>query len=124
MTVLLAPSAYVDFTSPNPLQDVAAQLSSELFGGIPFIGLGEGVWDEVPAMRLAQRFMGLQVELGGNPGDDGGYTLQVESPEFPWHLVAPGGQKDARVDLTGFLTHQLSAIAGVTVSSPIDSRLK
>ena len=107
MTSLIAPSAYVDFTSKRSLEDIGAELSRRLFAGVPFVGLGEGIWDEVPAMRLAERFMGLQVELGGHAGDDGGYTLQVEVPDFPWHLVGRG-QANARVDLTGFLQHLLT----------------
>jgi hypothetical protein len=116
MASLIAPSAYVDFTSERPLQEVAADLSNRVFGGIQFTGQGEGLWDEVPAVRLAKRFMGLQVELGGNPGTDGGYTLQVETPDFPWHLVDRARQKEARADLTGFLKHLLADIDGIVLA--------
>jgi hypothetical protein len=61
-------------------------------------------------MRLAQRFMGLQVELGGTPGPDGGYTLQVEMAEFPWALIAPDAGKSATVDLSGTLQHLMQGI--------------
>jgi hypothetical protein len=112
--VLIAPSAYVDFTSRRSLHEVALELSRSVFGGIPFVGEGEGIWDEVPALRLAKRFMGLQVELGGSPGD-GGYTLQVEAPDFPWHLIDPAKQQGARVDLTGLLRHLLADVRDLTL---------
>lgn len=117
MTPLIAPSAYVDFTSPNSLDSVARDLSTRLFAGIPFVGLGEGLWDEVPAMKLARRFMGLEVELGGSPGPEHGYTLQVEAPDFPWERIERADQAAARADLTGYLQHLLSSIEGITISA-------
>lgn len=117
MAELSAPFAYVDFTSPNTLESVARELSARVFAGIPFVGLNEGLWDEVPAVRLAQRFMGLEVELGGAPGAEHGYTLQVEAPDFPWERIKRDEQPAARVDLTGHLEYLLSGIDGIMIVS-------
>ncbi|WP_084736105.1 hypothetical protein [Cystobacter ferrugineus] len=63
MKSLKFPVVYVDFTSPDPLMMLAHKLSEQLFGGIEFIGENSGIWDEVPAVRLARRFLGLITEV-------------------------------------------------------------
>jgi hypothetical protein len=54
------PAAFVDFTHPDPLHLLAAKLSQALFAGIGFAGEGEGIWDEVPAMRLERDYLGFR----------------------------------------------------------------
>ncbi len=105
--------AYVDFTHADALSVLASKLSERLFGGIQFEGENEGIWDEVPALRLSRDILGLRVEIGGCPGDQGGYTLQVETVDFPWESVQPGQEAQAVADLSGFVAHRLRQIDGV-----------
>lgn len=105
-------SAYVDFTSSMPLLELASFLSERLFAGIPFVGLDEGIWDEVPAVRLGEDFLRMRVELGGTPDD--GYTLQVEPFGFPWQEE----QIVVQVDFADYLRFLLMRLEGISVNTP------
>ncbi len=72
--------AAVDFVSDSPLKEIGEKVASTCFGGGKFIGENEGIWDEVPAMRLDRHVLGLEIVLGGGPGEDG-YTLEVASKD-------------------------------------------
>jgi len=102
MTVLCDCSAYVDFTSPLALHALGRVLSERLFAGISFVGENEGIWDEVPALRLERDFLGLRVELGGTSGGEGGFTLQIEPVIFPWHQINAAGVTGT-VDFSNYL---------------------
>ncbi len=106
-------SAYVDFIHPLPLVRLADLLSRLLFGGIRFTGLGEGLWDEVPAVRLEVDFMGLRVELGGAPGQEGGYTLQVEPLDVPAYGDGEEYGSEQVADLSWYLRYLLEKVEGV-----------
>lgn len=112
MKALLCPSAYVDFYYPESLSVVAGILSEQIFGGINFIGENTGIWDEVPAVRLSKRFLGLNIELGGEKGT---YTLQIEAPDFPWELISSAFHATASTDLSGFVQHMLSQICDIKI---------
>src|SRR6185503_12751526 len=99
--------AYVDFDCDRPLSDVGKLLSEQLFGGIEFIGENTGIWDGVPAVRLAQRFLGLQVELGGQ---DGSYGLELEPVAFPWSAVKDHDPDAVIADISDFVAHMLVRI--------------
>jgi hypothetical protein len=106
-------SAFVDFVHPLPLVQLADLLSRSLFGGIRFTGLNEGLWDEVPAMRLEADFLGLRVEFGGAPGEQAGYTLQIEPIDVP---VYGGGNHDGSDqvgDLSWYVGYLLGKLEGV-----------
>lgn len=55
-------------------------LSEKLFSGIPFVGLDESVYEEIPAIYLEKSFLCLDVFLSGYPEkvDDSGYHLEVK----------------------------------------------
>lgn len=72
--------ASVDFVSDLSLKEVGEKIALACFGGGRFTGEDEGIWDEVPAMRLDRNVLGLEVVLGGSPGDNG-YTLEVASKD-------------------------------------------
>ena len=118
MTELKHLSGFVDFEHPAPLLELASVLSVCLFAGIAFVGGDEGNWDEVPALRLENDFLGLRVELGGEPGEAGGYTLQVQPVEFPWELIESGKGHEIQVDLSGYLSFLLERVEGVKLRPP------
>jgi hypothetical protein len=111
--------AYVDFVSLLPLTDIACRIAKTCFGGIDFVGENEGIWDEVPALRLERRVLGLEVILGGRPGKEGGYTLQVSSrdPLGGALPVDPEGSKAAICDFSIYLTALVQQIPGVEMSA-------
>ena len=108
--MVICPAAYVEFKSDLPLAGLAAQLSTKLFADIPFVGENDGIWDEVPALRLEKRFLGLEVVIGGNPGMEGGYTLQIEAPDFPWSEIA--ANQTSTGELTTYVRHLVGEIEG------------
>lgn len=118
MGVVVFLQAYVDFTSDMLLTDVARSISEVCFGGIGFVGENEGIWDEVPALRLDRTILGLEAIVGGRPGADGGYTLQVASknPLGGSIPVEPEGSKDAICDFSIYVASQIEQIPGVKIS--------
>lgn len=110
-----SPVGYVDFTYPGTLEELSRLLSASLFAGISFVGLGEGIWDEVPAVRLERDFLSLRVEMGGSP--ETGFTLQVEPLRFTFELEDPVGGA-AEADLTRYLQFLLGGIEGLRVVPP------
>src|SRR5437773_2401491 len=108
-------SAYVDFNHPLPLDGLAQLLSERIFAGIPFTGENTGIWDEVPALRLARDFLGLRVELGGSPDPASGYTLQIEPFDFPWDQISADLEKECSVDLSDYVRFLLSRVNDVVL---------
>jgi len=111
--------AYVDFVSDLSLAEVASLLSRELFASVPFEGENTGIWDEVPAVRLSRRPLGLDVELGGASGCDNGFTLQIEQTDFPWERVDHSSTADNHsLDLTDSIAIQMQKLEGITLVEP------
>lgn len=113
--------AYIDFTTSAPLADTARRIADACLGGLDFIGEDEGIWDEVPALRLNQTILGLEIILGGMPGKDGGYTLQISSAhplggDLP---IDPEGSKAAICDFSTYVAALVQQIPGVEVSTPV-----
>lgn len=109
--------AHVDFISTLPLTELARLISATCFAGIGFVGENEGIWDEVPAVRLERDVLGLEVVLGGRPGKDGAYTLEVMSREplggaLP---IDPEGSKAAICEFSNYLSALIQQIPGVEV---------
>jgi hypothetical protein len=105
---MIEPAAFVNFVSDRALDDLASEFSTRLFGGIPFVGRAEGIWDEIPAMRLTARFLGLEVVLGGKAGTDGGYSLEATVVNLP-----PGIASSERTDLSEYVAYLVGTIRGV-----------
>jgi hypothetical protein len=109
-------AAHVDFEYGSSLGELARVLSDRVFAGIEFTGEGTGIWDEVPAMKLARRFLGFDVELGGGEGE---YTLAIDMPDFPWDLVPnaddPSVSAAVCVDISGYVVFLLGQIPEITV---------
>jgi hypothetical protein len=111
--MLKCPSAHVDFFSEKSLKELSHELSAAIFGGIPFVGKAEGIWDEIPAVRLSQRVLGLDIILGGSTGEQGGYSLEAEAHEFPWDEIPPSQAAEFEVDLSPYFWHLISTLPGI-----------
>lgn len=112
---VVAPVAFVDFKAVGSISDVAAALSTHLFGAIPFAGDKTGIRDEVPAVRLCSSILGLDVVLHGYGGEDG-FTLEAET-SMPWSLkLQEKGLDDSReVDISTYLGALVSSLDGFIV---------
>lgn len=104
--------AFVDFMAPWELQELTQRLSSHMFGGLKFVGLDEGIWDEVPAMRLQSPVLGLQIVVGGEGGDRG-FTMEINTIEYTDGASSP--QDSDILDISQFATSQLLTIAGISI---------
>jgi hypothetical protein len=112
--------ARVDFVSPQSLHEVGNEIASVCFGSGEFVGENEGIWDEIPAVRLDRDPLGLEITLGGAPGEAGSYTLEVSSrnplggplPEDPESLL------EAICDFSRYLAALVGRIPGVELRPP------
>jgi hypothetical protein len=68
----------VTIYTDRSLEDLASVLSETLFMALPFGGKEEYIYEEVPAIFLASRFLGMKVILSGY-GKEDGYGLEVSS---------------------------------------------
>jgi hypothetical protein len=115
-------AAFVDFTYPRDLDDLASVLSAELFAGLQFVGREEAMWDEVPAVRLEKDFLGIRVELGGTPGEDGCFSIHLQPLRIPAEGAAALSAERERADLTEYLAFLLHEVPGVGLLSAPASR--
>lgn len=90
------------------LDELGTLLSERVFGGIEFGGKDLGLCDEVPAVRLERRFLGLYVILYGG---DGEYALSVDqrADDIPAEEI---GQDDY-VNLDDHLAFLVGRIEGI-----------
>lgn len=112
--------AYVDFVSPQPLAELGRRIAEACFGGGNFVGENEGIWDEVPAMRLDREVLGLEVTLGGGPGEAAGYTLEVSSRDPLGGPLPDDPQTSLEVicDFSRYLAALVERIPGVEIRPP------
>ena len=110
--------AYVDFESRLPLIEIAKLLSREIFAGIQFTGLNEGIWDEVPAMRLDQDFLGLRVVVGGGADEKRSYTLEIEAADFPWSAIPEAHSQEAICDIFDYVRELLKRVTSINMTAP------
>jgi hypothetical protein len=116
MPQLLSPYAFVDFRCPGELKDVAHKVSQHLFGGIEFVGENTGIWDEVPAVRLRARILGMEIELGGCNGE---YILQIDTVGVPWAEIPTEEHPKSHADLSGYVAYLLEQLDGVEMLPPV-----
>jgi hypothetical protein len=107
--------SFTDLSSELPIKELGALLSERIFAGISFVGLEEGILDEIPAMRLERDFLGLRVILGGRPGKEGGYTLEIELVDFPWSVVPENESSEVVCDISAMVKQQLKKVNKVDI---------
>jgi hypothetical protein len=115
---MIEPAAFVNFVSDRTLEDLASEFSDRLFAGIPFVGRDEGIWDEVPAVRLRDRFLGLEIVLGGTVGKDGGFSVEAMVADWEPHIAVTG-----RADFSEFVAYLLGGIRDVRIIEEKDAEM-
>lgn len=89
----------IAFTSSMSIEEVGGLLSESIFSGLPFIGKEKNIYEEVPAIYLEDRFLGLNVILSG--GGEYNYCLEIHGNYNPKEV------KSHRVRLDDYLYHLL-----------------
>lgn len=108
------PAAYVGVRASTGLLQLAQQLSEALFGGIPFVGQGTGIRDEVPAVRLAADLLGAEVVVHGYGGEDG-FCLEIEPLTPAREAVRALGAEPVTGDISAYLAGLISGLEGIKV---------
>lgn len=72
-------TASVSMKSQFKIEELGIILSEKIFGGIPFEGLEEAIYDEIPAIFFKRRLLGFNFVLQGYDGLDNeiGYILSM-----------------------------------------------
>lgn len=60
----------IAFQSEKKLEEVGKEISNKLFGGVPFQGINENIYEEVPAIYIKTPMIGLEIILSGYSGFD------------------------------------------------------
>ncbi|MCY7836120.1 hypothetical protein MOB49_03180 [Bacillus haynesii] len=101
----------IPITSNKDIDDLARIISVKLFGGIPFGGMEEQIYEEVPAVFIENPILGFQVVIQGFGGEKG-YTLEVRShPE----IIEPDDADEIEVDITGYVSTLLEGTDGLQI---------
>lgn len=66
----------------------------------------------MPAIRLSNDILGLRVVLGG---DDGVYTLEIESIDFDWSRLTTEEKSTAVLDITPNVAELIKKLPEVTL---------
>ncbi|NPC91687.1 hypothetical protein HOO54_05400 [Bacillus sp. WMMC1349] len=85
--------------SNKDIHEVAKIISDKLFGGLPFGGLDDYIYEEVPAVYINPPILGLEAVIQGFGGEKG-YTLEVHS--YPGN-PEPDDSDEVHVDITGYV---------------------
>jgi len=65
--------------SDMSIEEVGELISKKLFGGLPFGGKENYIYDEIPAIYIKDKILGFKIILNGFPGKNGGYILHLVS---------------------------------------------
>ena len=89
----------VGFTSNLEILEIGKVLSKYLFNAVPFTGLERNIYDEVPAVYLAEEVLGFYIVLQGKPTnvEDGTYYLEFMQ-YFDFEIDADAESVHLRLD--------------------------
>lgn len=99
----------VKFFYEGNIIQVGEKISENLIGGLPFVGLEEYIYDEVPAVYIKQPILGLEIVLQGYGGSEG-YVLGIN---LAYCVDAPGDYM--KVDISPLIKERLANIDGLVL---------
>ena len=111
MTLL---SCGLELWSDKSLEEVAEIVSNRLFGGVRFIGKGEYIRDEVPAIYSERDILGMRIILMGGPGQEG-YYLEMETRREPGVVLTAEHIRKSLVDISTLVSKLLHGAEEITV---------
>ncbi|KAB0443607.1 hypothetical protein AB1J28_07605 [Lysinibacillus irui] len=101
----------IPIDSNKDINEVARIISDKLFGGLPFGGLEEHIYEDVPAVFIDYPILGLQIVIQGFGGREG-YTLEVCSHPIN---IEPDDSDEIEVDITGYVSVLIEGIEELQV---------
>ncbi|HEY2495001.1 MAG TPA: hypothetical protein VGI33_19090 [Paenibacillus sp.] len=97
--------------SDKNIIDLAIIISSKIAGNIPFEGLEESIYDEVPAIYINSNILGFEVIIKGYGGEKG-YFLEVNS--HPSN-DEPDDAEEIDIDITRYIASLLEGTTGIKI---------
>ncbi|MFU1794157.1 hypothetical protein ACM1RC_09835 [Paenibacillus azoreducens] len=97
--------------SEEDIIGVAKIISDKLVGGIPFGGLEDYIYEEVPAVYIKESILGFELVIQGYGGEDG-YVLEVRSDP---RNSEPNDVREIRVDITNYIASLLEGTEKIKI---------
>ncbi|MCP3778977.1 hypothetical protein [Paenibacillus sp. MZ03-122A] len=108
---------YPYFTCSLPIESeedifgVAKIISDKLVGGIPFGGLEDYIYEEVPAVYINANILGFELVIQGY-GGDGGYLLEVNPSPYN---ESPDDTERVTVEITRYIASLLEGTEKIKI---------
>jgi hypothetical protein len=104
----------LEIISDLDLEGVGHQISDAVFGGAPFVGRSEYIFDEIPAVYCERPFFGERITLQGVEGS-GSYFLEARGGSNR----PPGGTSQqfprSPIDTSGCIAQCLNGVKGLAI---------
>lgn len=97
--------------SEENIVELAKIISSKIAGNLPFEGLEDYIYDEVPAIYINSNILGCTLVILGYGGEDG-YTLEVKP--YPGHNK-PDDADRIYIDITKYIASLLEGTPGMKI---------
>lgn len=104
-------SCSLPIISEENIVDLAKIISSKIAGNIPFEGLEDYIYEEVPAIYINSNILGFEVVIKGY-GEEKGYYLEVNS--HPSNNE-PDDADEIDIDITRYIASLLEGTPGIKI---------
>ncbi|WP_107942547.1 hypothetical protein [Metasolibacillus fluoroglycofenilyticus] len=104
-------SCSLPINSEENIVGVAKIISSKIAGNIPFEGLEDYIYEEVPAIYINSNILGFEVVIKGYGGEKG-YYLEVNS--HPSNNE-PDDADEIDIDITRYIASLLEGTLGINI---------
>lgn len=102
---------FVPILSEEDIIGVSKIISNKLVGGIPFGGLEDYIYEEVPAVYIKESILGFELVIQGYGGKEG-YTLEVRSNLRNSELH---DDKEITVDISNYIASLLEGTEKIKI---------
>ncbi|MDQ0227740.1 hypothetical protein [Metabacillus niabensis] len=103
--------------SEEDIFGVAKIISEKLVGGIPFGGLEDYIYEEVPAVYINENILGFELVIQGYGGEDG-YILELHP--HPCNS-RPDDAERVTIEITSYIASLLEGVENIKVESEKNS---
>ncbi|ANF95587.1 hypothetical protein [Paenibacillus bovis] len=102
---------FVPILSDEDIMGVSKIISDKLVGGLPFGGLEDHIYEEVPAVYIKESILGFELVIQGYGGEEG-YVLEVRSYSRNNKLY---DDKEITVDITKYIASLLEGTEKIKI---------
>ncbi|WP_255250376.1 hypothetical protein [Lysinibacillus fusiformis] len=102
---------FVPILSEEDISGVSKIISNKLVGGLPFGGLEDYIYEEVPAVYIKESILGFELVIQGYGGEEG-YILEIRSYLRNSELH---DAKEITVDITNYIASLLEGTEKIKI---------